>query len=1052
MEASLRLLGSPAVHAPEGARDLPVDKPASLLYYLASRGGWVTRSELAYLYRPDAPEEVALGNVRVILHRARSRGWPGELVVEKARLRYVVDTDVAAFSGAAARGDWEEALGLYRGDFLAGVVVHDAPAYVSWLDDERADLRRRWRACVLGLAARLGERGDHAAAAGWLRRLLRDDPLDEEALRVLLASLFLAGERQAAAEAYAAFAHALRSELDAEPAGETTRYYEALSAGAASPPRLAREMPSLPRALTPFVGRRAELHALVGLLSRDDARLVTVNGLGGVGKTRLALEAARRHLRDHPQPAWYVPLGHVATREGLFAAVADALGLVPLGPRPVEAQVTDRLVPQGGLLLLDSFERVAAAAASALPELLAAATGLRLLVTSRVALGLSAETLFPLGGLATPPSTADDPLAYDAVRLFADRVASHGAGVPLSRDDLASATELARLVEGMPLALELAAGAARTLSVQELLARLEEGLSVLTTGAPDVPERHRSLGTLLAEATDTLDARERAALSRLALFPGGFTATDVERVAGVHPALLQGLARTALLRSNEAGLFVTHELVRRHALEALEPAERRALEARYVAYYLELLREQRRALRGAGHAAARRVLTAEMPNLRHAVELAARADVAAVADALGPLDAALSYLGASDLGTDLFARLAEGFESAGDAVLAARARASQARMLFGAGRIAEGWEVLRAALPVLEEHGVPPLRSALCWASTTVRLLGDLPEARRYAELALARAEAGGSASELADALSVLADVQEKAGEAAVALASARRCAALRRADGDLVDAVYADLRVARVMMRDLGDMDGAEVVVGEALAEARRLGDDRVRAAALNHASVVAGDRGDPAAAEALYRESLRVTERLGDLHNLIAGRNNLAGHLNRHGGLEEAHELLLGSLSLSRRVGARGAEEASLCLLGENARLRGEHLESARAHAQAFAAALELEPVNRSIAQGLSLAARLHADVGEHERAYALTEYLLAEPLTQAPVRRLNGDVVEERRSRLPPSRARRVAEETAAWDLRRVVADEVELLAQLSRRLERSPRAARQAAPGG
>src|SRR5690606_30097444 len=155
VEASLRLLGSPAVHLPEGARDLPVDKPASLLYYLASRGDWVTRSELAYLYRPDAPEEVALGNVRVLLHRARSRGWPGELVVEKARLRYDVDTDLGAFRSAAAGADWETALDLYRGEFLAGVELHDAPAYGSWLDAERADLGRQWRLAVPGQATRL---------------------------------------------------------------------------------------------------------------------------------------------------------------------------------------------------------------------------------------------------------------------------------------------------------------------------------------------------------------------------------------------------------------------------------------------------------------------------------------------------------------------------------------------------------------------------------------------------------------------------------------------------------------------------------------------------------------------------------------------------------------------------------------------------------------------------------------------------------------------------------------------------------------------------------
>ncbi|HZW28769.1 MAG TPA: BTAD domain-containing putative transcriptional regulator, partial [Trueperaceae bacterium] len=1037
---------------------LPVDKPASLLYYLASRDGWVTRSELAYLYRPDAPEEVALGNVRVILHRARARDWPGELVVEKARVRYAVATDLAGFREATGRGEWEAALRLYRGDFLAGVDLRDAPAYGSWLDAERADLRREWRGAVLREAARLGGHGEHAAAAGWLRRLVRDDPLDEEAVHALLVALFAAGDRQAAAEAYAAFAAALSGELDADPDGETVRLYEALAADAAArpappPPAAAptrAEAASWPRPLTRFVGRREELEALLRLLGRDDVRLVTVHGLGGVGKTRLALEAARRHLRERPAEAWFVPLGGVTTRAGLLAAIADALGMVPGGPRPLEAQVAERLALRGGLLVLDAFEGVAAASV-VLSDLLERAPGLKVLVASRAALGLGAETVFTLDGLAAPPvEGAGDPLDYDAVHLFADRAAAQAGGAALGGDDLAAAAELARRVDGLPLALELAAGATRALTVRELLARLDAGVGVLTTDAADVAARHRSLAALLDEATGSLGERERAALPLLALFPAGFTAAAAESVAGVHPPLLLALVEAALVRRTEAGRFVMHELVRRYAADRLGAEERAAFEARYVAYYLELLREQRRSLRGAGHAAARRVLVAEMPNLRHAVELAARADVGAIADAMGPLDAALSYLNLTELGTDLFGRLVQTFEAAGDAVQAARARAGRARMFFGAGRIAEGWELLRAALPVLEAHEAPTLNAALCWASTTTRLLGDLEQARRYAREALERAEQAWSPAEVADALAVLADVHEEAGEAREALAAARRCAAVRRADGDVLAAVEADLKVVRVTLRDLGDVDGAEAVVREAVAEARSLGDDALLGQAVNHASVVAGERGDPEAAEALHREALAAAERLGNVHHVVLGRNNLAGHLQRHGRPDEAHELLLGSLALCRRVGARGALEGTLCLLGENARSRGDHLEAARAFAQAFEDASSVRPVNRSIAQGLSLVARLHADVGDHERAYALSEYLLAEPLTQAPVRKLNAQVVEERRSRLPPARARRVAEEAATWDLGRAVADEVAALAALRRRLERSPRAAATSAP--
>ncbi|HLV11568.1 MAG TPA: tetratricopeptide repeat protein, partial [Trueperaceae bacterium] len=529
-----------------------------------------------------------------------------------------------------------------------------------------------------------------------------------------------------------------------------------------------------------------------------------------------------------------------------------------------------------------------------------------------------------------------------------------------------------------------------------------------------------------------------------------FEGVAAEAVAGVHPPLLQRLAGAALVRRTEAGRFVMHELVRRYALGRLEPRARGELEARYVAYHVGLLGRLRVELRGEGHAAARRRLVAEVPNLRHAVEVGLRSGPAALADAMGPLVAVLSILGHADEGLGLFARLADAFAARGDAALAARARACQSRMLFAGGRIAEGWELLRPALPELEASGDELLQAALCWAAMTMRLLGDLEAAERHGERALALAEAAGARGETADALAVLALVHEEAGDARAALAAAERCAALRRAEGDAVAAVQADVRVVQIMTRDLGDLAGAEAVIGPALATARRVGDDRLLGEAVVTAAVVAGQKGDVPAAVALSREALAIAERLWNVHHAVIGRSNLAGYLSRLGELDEARELLLGALALSRQVGARGAAKQALCLLGENARLRRDHLEAVGAYAQAFEAALAIRPVNRSIAQGVSLVAKLHADVGDHERAYALSEYLLAEPLAQAPIRALNGQVVEERRSRLPPARARAVAAEAATWDLGRVVTDEVALLADLRRRLERSPRAAPQAAP--
>jgi DNA-binding SARP family transcriptional activator len=138
--SSLQLLGVPKVTTAGNLSDLPLDKPASLLFYLARRGDWVSRSELAFLYRPDAPEKVALGNVRVYLHRARERLWAQSLEVEKFRVRYLVETDVQAFEDALERQAWAAALELYRGPFLSGIQVQDAPGFETWLELERQDL------------------------------------------------------------------------------------------------------------------------------------------------------------------------------------------------------------------------------------------------------------------------------------------------------------------------------------------------------------------------------------------------------------------------------------------------------------------------------------------------------------------------------------------------------------------------------------------------------------------------------------------------------------------------------------------------------------------------------------------------------------------------------------------------------------------------------------------------------------------------------------------------------------------------------------------------
>jgi DNA-binding SARP family transcriptional activator len=402
VEGRLLLLGPPRAEAGTVANDLPVDKPAALLYYLARRPDWVDRAELAFLFRPDAPEDVALGNVRVLLHRARSRFWPGDLTIEKTRVRYTVATDVEAFERAVETGAWEGALRLHRGPFLAGVGSAGVAGFEAWLDLERRDVATAWRRAALGLARAQLAQGNHQAAVVWLDQLVADDPLDEEAVQELLRAHLAAGDRRNAETAWNDFRLRLADELGLEPLESSQALAAALTA---------KEPGSaLPAPTTPFVGRRAELARLGELLADDQARLITLIGLGGSGKTRLALEAARTVADRFRDGAWFVPVAGVTSAGALFPAIGAAIGWAFTGPGPLDAQLFDHLRQKEALLILDNFEDLAATpATSTLAALLETSPDLRLLVTSRAALRLGAETLFDVDGLPFPPAADDAP-------------------------------------------------------------------------------------------------------------------------------------------------------------------------------------------------------------------------------------------------------------------------------------------------------------------------------------------------------------------------------------------------------------------------------------------------------------------------------------------------------------------------------------------------------------------------------------------------------------------------------------------------------------------
>lgn len=354
------------------------------------------------------------------------------------------------------------------------------------------------------------------------------------------------------------------------------------------PPGLAREprrgeqppAPSAPRHnlpvhATPLVGRQAELAELGRLLADPGCRLITLAGPGGVGKTRLAVRAARLFGEAFGDGAAFVALAPLSSAGFLITAVAEAIGLSFSGPDEPQAQLLAFLRDKEILLVLDNAEHLLGqGTAELLAALLQAAPALKLLVTTRETLKLQVEWVFAVQGLPVGGRAGEaQPAEGDAAKLFLQRAQRAQVGfVPRAGDEQAI-VRICQLVDGLPLAIELAAAWVRTLSCAEIAQEIEANPAVLSISAADVPERHRSLQSVFEHSWALLSASEQSALRRLSVFRGGFTRQAAEHVAGATLAALSALVSKSLVRRAGAGRYDLHELIRQYARERLRQAE-----------------------------------------------------------------------------------------------------------------------------------------------------------------------------------------------------------------------------------------------------------------------------------------------------------------------------------------------------------------------------------------------------------------------------------------------------------------------------------------------
>lgn len=380
-------------------------------------------------------------------------------------------------------------------------------------------------------------------------------------------------------------------------------------------------MKNLPLPRTSFVGRASELEAIDRLLEDPGCRLLTLVGPGGVGKTRLALEAAARRVDRYPHGVHFVPLASVASPDFLAPALADSIQFAVDAVHSgfsAQDQLLDYLSERSTLLVLDNFEHLVEGSGF-LSEVIERAPHVALLTTSRERLNVQSEWVFDVDGLGLAENGNG---SASAVRLFVERAAQVAPGLTLDDAEHSHALRICRLVDGMPLGIELAASWTPVLSCAEIADEIEGNIDFLTTSMRDVPERHRSLRAVIDHSWRLLTDEQRSAFSRLSVFHGSFDRSAAAAVTGADLRLLSELVSKSLLRRPDFGRFELHELLRQYAAEQLRssPAEEADARERHARHYAAMLRDRQTALMGPDMAVARDELRGELDNLRAAAE------------------------------------------------------------------------------------------------------------------------------------------------------------------------------------------------------------------------------------------------------------------------------------------------------------------------------------------------------------------------------------------------------------------------------------------------
>lgn len=990
-----------------GQRDITerfrTDKERALLLYLAiERGRAHRRESLAELLWPDRPSGVGRTNLRQALLGVRKALADQDastpcLLVQADTLEFnpdrVISLDATSLLEhtsavkththdsstlcATCGVHLQRARELYRGEFLEDYFLGESLEYQEWMMLQRERYLREFLYILENLSRQAQQNKQYPQAMQYARELVQKTPLDEGAYRLLMQLLAEDGKRAAAVELYQDCRTKLAQELGVEPSQETRELCEKIRTGELHRPRQTGSLQrqnNLPLQLTNFVGRESSLAWFDACMQKQECRLITIVGMAGAGKTRLALEVGTRHMTKFRDGVWFVPVEGMRSTDQLVYMIGRTISLHFDEQSPQRGQLISYLNSLKTLIILDGFEHLIDST-ELLIEILQYAPDVKFLVTTQVRLDYLSACVHEIRGLHYP-RRLDDEGAVDlpAVQLFLARAQRIRPELQLDSRAIHCVMEICRLIEGLPLAIELAAAGLRTRSCREIALEIRTNLDSLSTRQRDLPARHQSIRAALDQAWLFLEPEERAHCARLGIFPGHFSIAAAQQVAGCSVEQLSSLAGKSLIQQDARMRFWLQPLVRSYVMEKLcqNPDEFASTKLAHCRYYLEFVQQKESGWEnGRELCSLVEEVETEIENIRQAWDYALQ--VRAWVLVLKSLESLRQFF-------EVSGNLPEGlrwFQCLNEQL--AQPESPLEQLVLSVGLAAEGWfnlrqgaytsaieDLLKAhfqhesfALAQLEGLEQIVYRTRIFIHNTlgfTASALGENEKAREY----------------FRNSLEIARLVDDRKAQAFAELYLAE----LFRPDA-AENAALASYTSSLEVFTQLGDQRGmlrAFIDIGDFAFQQRDYATaDRNYQAALDQVSPLETGW----ATAAIYLKQGRVAQARGDIHKAI--------------------ELNLRSLEIYQGIGDRRRIGTVLSRLGELACLNGACDRAARYHDEALRLGAEIGSLPMVLTV-MAVIARCYASAGDVEHARQILTTILAHPAGERNTRVIAANLLAE------------------------------------------------------